>query len=111
MATHSSVVARRIPGMEEPGGLPSMGLHRVGHDCSNLAAAAAAQGYTKQFHTPLAPLSHIHAPMPCIPTSTQQKAAVCLPFSVSLLASLRCFDPGEGNGNPLQYSCLENFMD
>ena len=32
MATHSSVLAWRIPGMGEPGGLPSMGWHRVGHD-------------------------------------------------------------------------------
>ena len=32
MATHSSVLAWRIPGTEEPGVLPSMGLHRVGHD-------------------------------------------------------------------------------
>ena len=32
MATHSSVLARRIPGTVEPGGLPSMGSHRVGHD-------------------------------------------------------------------------------
>ena len=32
MATHSSVLAWRIPGMGEPGGLPSMGLHRVGQD-------------------------------------------------------------------------------
>ena len=32
MATHSSVLAWRIPGTEEPGGLLSMGLHRVGHD-------------------------------------------------------------------------------
>ena len=32
MATHSSVLAWRIPGMVEPGGLPSMGSHRVGHD-------------------------------------------------------------------------------
>ena len=39
MATHSSVLAWRIPGMEEPGGLLSMGLHRVGHDWSDLAAA------------------------------------------------------------------------
>ena len=31
MATHSGVLARRIPGSGEPGGLPSMGLHRVGH--------------------------------------------------------------------------------
>ena len=42
MATHSNVLAWRIPGMEEPGGPPSMGSHRVGHDQSNLAAAAAA---------------------------------------------------------------------
>ena len=42
MATHSSVLAWRIPGMGEPGGLPSVGSHRVGHDCSDLAAAAAA---------------------------------------------------------------------
>ena len=41
MATHSSVLAWRIPGMEEPGGLPSLGSHRVGYDWSNLAAAAA----------------------------------------------------------------------
>ena len=38
MATHSSVLAWRIPGMEEPGGLPSVGSHRVGHDWSDLAA-------------------------------------------------------------------------
>ena len=40
MATHSSVLAWRILGMGEPGGLPSMGSHRVGHDWSDLAAAA-----------------------------------------------------------------------
>ena len=41
MATHSSVLALRIPGTGEPGGQPSMGSHRVGHDWSDLAAAAA----------------------------------------------------------------------
>ena len=41
MATHSSVLAWRIPGMGEPRGLPSMGSHTVGHDWSDLAAAAA----------------------------------------------------------------------
>ena len=40
MANHSSVLAWRIPGTGEPGGLPSLGLHRVGHDWSDLAAAA-----------------------------------------------------------------------
>ena len=42
MATHSSVLAWRIPGTEEPSGLPSMGSHRVGHNGSDAAAAAAA---------------------------------------------------------------------
>ena len=42
MATHSSVLAWRIPGTGEPGGLPSMGSHRVGHDWSVLAAVSVA---------------------------------------------------------------------
>ena len=47
MATHSSVLAWRIPGMGEPGGLPSMGSHRVGQDWSDLAAAATiTHGFT-----------------------------------------------------------------
>ena len=45
MASHSSVLAWRIPGMGEPGGLPSMGSHRVGHNWSNLAAAAAVAAF------------------------------------------------------------------
>ena len=64
MATHSSILAWRIPGTGEPGGLPSMGSHRVRHDWSKLAAAAAAG-----------------------------------------------LNSREGNGNPLQYSCLEDPMD
>ena len=43
MATHSSVLAWRIPGTGEPGGLLSMGSHRVGHDWSDSAAAAVDQ--------------------------------------------------------------------
>ena len=42
MATHSSVLAWRIPGTGKPGGLQSMGSHTVGHDSSDLAAAVAA---------------------------------------------------------------------
>ena len=48
MATHSSVLAWRIPGMGEPGGLLSMGSHGVGHDWSDLAAAAAAAATLSQ---------------------------------------------------------------
>ena len=47
MATHSNILAWRIPGTEEPGGLPSMGPHRVGHDRSDLAAAAGTTNTTK----------------------------------------------------------------
>ena len=63
MATHSSVLAWRIPGTGEPGGLLSIGSHRVGHDKMT---------------------SYFHFPLSCI---------------------------GEGNGNPLQYSLLENPME
>ena len=48
MATHSSVLAWRIPGTGEPRGLPSMESHRVGHDWRDLAAAAAATMKKKQ---------------------------------------------------------------
>ena len=41
MTTHTSVLACRIPETGQPGGLPSMGSHRVGHDLSDLAVAAA----------------------------------------------------------------------
>ena len=47
MATHSSVLAWRIPGTEEPGGLPSMGSHRVGHDRSDTATAVENCGQHK----------------------------------------------------------------
>ena len=46
MATHSSVLAWRIPGTREPGELPSLGSHRVGHNWSDLAAAAAYPRHT-----------------------------------------------------------------
>ena len=57
-ATHSSVLAWRIPGIGEPGGLPSMGSHRVGHDWSDLAAAAHQK-------SPSSP--------PCFPTTSPSR--------------------------------------
>ena len=53
MASHSNILAWRIPGMEEPGGLPSMGSRRVRHDWSDLAAAAAALLLENINHFPL----------------------------------------------------------
>ena len=51
MATHSSALAWRIPGTGEPGGLPSMGSHRVGHNWCDLAAAAATSLKTGISHS------------------------------------------------------------
>ena len=48
MATHSGVLAWRIPGTGEPGGLLSMGSHRIRHDWSDLAAAAAAAAHASK---------------------------------------------------------------
>ena len=49
MATHSSVLAWRIPGTGEPGGLSSTGLHRVGHDWSDLASVCTCQPQSPRF--------------------------------------------------------------
>ena len=90
MATHFSVLAWRIPGTGESGGLPSLGSHRVGHD---LAAAAAAAVSDMGF-----------------PGGSEGKASACNAGDLSLIPGSER-SPGEGNGNPLQYSCLENPMD
>ena len=78
MATHSSVLAWRIPGTGEPGRLQSMGSHRVRHDWIDLAAAAAAHNLRKTLcvwqHAPLTSYvchaahcaSLLHACIPCI---------------------------------------------
>ena len=74
MAIHSSVLVWRIPGTGEPGGLPSMGSHRVGHDWSDLAAAAAAAVYICPCYSQCA--------SPSSPTHTS-----LFPMSVSLFLS------------------------
>ena len=62
MATHSSVLAWRILGMGEPGGLPSMGSHRVRHTWSDLAAAAATFVYMSFFSFLSPKHGHITSP-------------------------------------------------
>ena len=92
MATHSSVLAWRIPGTGEPGGLPSVGSHRVGHDWSDLAAAAVADiwlGFSG---------------------GSDGKESACSAGELGLITGLGR-SPGEGDGNPLQHSCLENPID
>ena len=77
-------------GRESLVGLLSLGLHRVGHDWSNLAAAAAA-----------AAGDAVVKNLPANAEDSRKEGSV---------PGWRRF-PGEGNGNPLQYSCLENFLE
>ena len=93
-ATHSSVLAWRIPGMGEPGGLLSTGSHRVRHDWSDLAAVAALW--------PVASLGGTVVKNPPANAGNTRDSGLIPGLGRS---------PGEGNGNPLQYSCLENPMD
>ena len=91
MATHSSILAWRIPGMGEPGGLPSMGLHRVGHDWSDLAAAAAAISVSG------------------FPVGSVGKESACKAVNLGLIPESER-SSGGGDGNSLQYSCLKHPM-
>ena len=72
MATHSSVLAWRIPGMAEPGGLPSMGSHRVGHELKRLSSSSSRFWTLNSWgsHVPSHSLSFITCEMDMlIPTS------------------------------------------
>ena len=71
MATHSSVLAWRIPGTGEPGGLPSMGSHTVRHDRSDLAAAAAGQRMS---------CLHSVSPIRVVILEGPQRSFICLLF-------------------------------
>ena len=159
MATHSSVLAWRIPGMGESGGLPSMGSHRVGNDWSDLAAAAVQHSciiftfrpqskfylvyFYQLFSLPLLfpfpnlPPWHsmlwrscflyrtllIRCPISAhwigniqhtllwgFPGGSDGKEFCCSVGDPGLIPGSGRY-PGEGNGNLLQYFCLENPTD
>ena len=122
MATHSSVLAWRIPGMGEPGGLMSTGSHRVRHDWSDLTAAAEEE--IKKSHYIMNNAINVEkamAPTPVLLTGKShgwRSLVGCSPRGrkesdtteqLHFHFSLSCI--GEGNGNPLQCSCLENPRD
>ena len=92
MATHSSVLAWRIPGTGEPGGLLSMGSHRIGHDWSDSAAVAAAAAAC--FPTQNLPLNFlISIKDVIIPLSSQPFIANLLPlffFNWNIVDLQRC---------------------
>ena len=114
MATHSSVLAWRIPGTEEPGGLLSMGSHRVGHDWSDLAAAAAAAAAAAEFNRrwSIWTLFKRGKTTDILLSSLiqNQKHKFSINEGTNILKGFPKLwrSAGGGHGNPLQYSCLEN---
>ena len=115
MATHSSVLVWRIPGMGEPGGLPSLGSYRVGHDWSELAAAAASHSL-KAFNvqTNLCPvwLPALRCWSVLLISFIYFNSVKLFKNWASLVAQLGLGRfSGKQKGYPLQYSGLNNFMD
>ena len=106
-----SVLAWRSPGTGKPGGLPSMGPHRVGHDWSDLAAAAAAESV-------LVATSGVGGEGCCCHPGASRASRVALVVKKAPASAGGAGDvgsipgsggsPGGGNGNPLQHSCLEH---
>ena len=92
MATHSSVLAWRIPGTGEPGGLPSMGSHRVRHDWSDLAAAAAA-GWSWLSFQGVSIFNFMAAVTICSDFGApQNKVCHCFPIYLPWSDGTRCHD-------------------
>ena len=85
MAAHSSVLAWRIPGTGEPGGLPSMGSHRVGHDWSDLAAGPGEEHFCSAVWL----LNHYHRSLQGrrkSPASFEASTELYLPFFSVLIS-------------------------
>ena len=102
MATHSSILAWRIPWTEEPGGLQSKGSQRVGHDWATEPSLSLSY-INKHIYT------HIHLSVD-FPGGSDGKASAYNAGDPGLIPGLGR-SPREGNGNSLQYACLENSMD
>ena len=123
MATYSSVLPWRIPGTGQPGGLPSMGSHRVGHDWSDSAAAAAVYILNPlpiHLTPPYLQRRQWHPTPVLLPGKSHGRRSLvgCSPWGrwvsdttewLHFHFSLSCI--GEGNGNPLQCSCPETPRD
>ena len=110
MAPHSSTFAWKIPWMEEPGGLQSMGSLRVGHDWATSLSIFTFMHWRRQWQPTLVFLlgeSQGRGSLVgcCLWDRTESDTTERLHFQFSL----SCI--GEGNGNPLQNYCLENPRD
>ena len=109
-APHSSTLAWKIPWTEEPGGLQSMGLLRVGHDWVTSLLLFTFMHWRRKWHPiPVLLPGKSHGRRSLVGCSlwgcTESDTTERLHFHFSL----SCI--GEGNGNPLQCSCLDNPRD
>ena len=84
MATHSSVIAWRIPGTGQPGGLPSMGSHRVRHDWSDLAAAVVLGPVKVKKKKKLGMFRSAHSSLYLLCFQERERKKLILLFSFSL---------------------------
>ena len=110
MAAHSSTLAWKIPWMQEPGGLQSMGSLRVGHDwVTSLSLFTFMHWRRKWQPTPSILAWRIPGTEEPSGLPSMGSHRVGHDWATSLSLSLSCI--GEGNGNPLQCSCLENPRD
>ena len=110
MAAHSSTLAWKLPWTEEPGGLQSMGSLRIRHDWATSLSLFTFMHWRRQRPpTPVLLPAKSHgrrSPVGCSPWAREEwDTTERLHFHFSL----SCI--GEGNGNPLQCSCLENPKD
>ena len=97
MATHSSVLAWRIPGTAEPGGLPSMGSHRVGHDWSVQLCVTEAAAVSQLIK--IVPLSGCHC-FPQRPVDSCYEFSPAFPFKLTLM----CGRPSRDRG--YRFKCI-----
>ena len=110
MAPHSSTLAWKIPWMEEPGGLQSMGSQRVGHDwVTSLSIFTFMHWRRKWQPSPVFLPGESHGWRSLISCSPWDREESDMTEQFHFQFSLSCI--GEGNGNPVQCSCLENPRD
>ena len=105
MAPLSSTLAWKIPGTREPGGLPSMGSHRVGYDWRDLAAAAAAGGVTTTHTHPLP--SSLQEPGSFMEITSFKLNCVCAQSCSTLCNTVDGSPPGSSVHGILQARILQ----
>ena len=114
LATHSSTFAWKLPRMEEPGGLQSTGLRRVGHDWATSLSLFTFMHWRRKWQpTPvsLPGESQVQGSLVGAQSRTRLKQLSSSSSNIPTYKGCVAFWCGEGNGIPLQYSCLENPMD